>query len=214
MLTSEIVAKIIVEGGFDATSANVSSATVLGWVNELYAEACSESGYIRVARDLSPTVVGGAQYALADDVVDVRAVRVGTSQPYVRMSTEELWEAQAGRRGVLRGGSAFAPNFESDGDAVVEIWPASSGATVQALCAIVPSVLTVSPDTTPKIPPDLHNGLVEGGIGLGQVRIYARSDLAAPHTGAFEDMKKALKARKNSRVGSGAVQAKIWRVSL
>jgi hypothetical protein len=105
VLASEIVAKIKTEGGFDARSSNVSDLVILGWVNELYQGACSDAKCIRVTRTLSPTVAGGSQYALADDVVDVRSVRVGASLPYTRMSTDELWEAQAGARFVTMSGS-------------------------------------------------------------------------------------------------------------
>lgn len=213
MLTSEIVSKIKTEGGFDSTASNSSDTTILGWVNELYREGSAESKWVRVPRDLTPTQVGGTQYALADDVVDVRMVRVGASRPYTRMSTEELWEAQAGLRFLSDGSpGAFAANFESDDDTVVEVWPASGGATITAFCSVIPSDLTLSPDTTPRWPPDLHNGLVEGGIGLGMQRIYERSDLAGPHTAKYEDVKKELARRTNARVGGGPVQAKIYGV--
>jgi hypothetical protein len=210
VLTSQIVAKVISEGGFDPTSSNVSQNTVLGWVNDVYADMCAESGFIRVTRTLSPTVAGGSQYALADDVVDVRSVRVGASLPYTRMSTEELWEAQAGARFLsMSGASAFAPNFDDAGYAVVEIWPASGGVAIQALCVIVPALLTLSPDSTPKIPADTHKGLMEGTIGLGIERIYERPDLAAPHTAKRDAAVQKLQRRANTRVGSGPVQAKI-----
>lgn len=205
---TELIAKCSAEGGFDTSSANTSQLTILGWLNELYLEACAESGWPRVPRPLTPTVVGGTQYALTDDIVDVRMVRVGTSMPYVRMSTEELWEAQAGIRFVTPAGrGAFAPNFETDGDPVIEVWPASGGATLEALCSITPTPLGLA--DTPKIPADYHGALADGMIGLGLHRVYERHDAAAPYDSKFTVMKKKLGGRGKSRIGSGPIQAKI-----
>lgn len=205
---TELIAKCAGEGGFDTTSANVTQTTMLGWLNELYLEACAESGWPRVPRSLAPTVVGGTQYAVPDDVVDVRMVRVGLSMPYVRMSTEELWEAQAGIRFVTPAGRrAFAPNFTTAGDPVIEVWPASGGVTLEAMCAITPLPLTLA--DAPKIPADYHGALADGMIGLGLHRIYERHSAAAPYDTKFSNMKKKLGGRGKSRIGSGPIQAKI-----
>lgn len=208
---TELIAKCSSEGGFDTRSANTSQTTLLGWLNEVYQEAGAESLWFKQPRTLTPTVAGGTQYALADDVVDVVGVRVGTSVPYVRMSTEELWEAQAGVRFVNPTGvGAFAPNFEGDGDNVVEVWPASGGASIEALCAIIPTALGLA--DTPKMPVELHPALADGMIALGLHRVYERHDAAAPFDAKFEKMKQKLSRRGKSRVGSGPIQAKIYRV--
>jgi hypothetical protein len=126
------------------------------------------------------------------------------------MSTEELWEAQAGLRFTADGRPAFAANFESDDDTVLEIWPASGGATIEALCAIVPDALTL--DAAPKLALDLQPGLVAGAIGLGLHRVYERHDAATPYDAVFAAMKKKAQGRRNSQIGSGPVQAKIYGV--
>jgi hypothetical protein len=124
------------------------------------------------------------------------------------MSTEELWEAQAGIRFTEPfGRPAFAPNFETDGDRVIEVWPASGGAAIEALCVITPTPLTLS--DTPKIPADYHAKLADAMIGLGLHRVYERHDAAASYDAKFETMKKKLGGRGKSQVGSGPIQAKI-----
>jgi hypothetical protein len=205
---TELIAKCASEGGFDTNSANTSQTTLLGWLNEVYQEAGEESLWFKQPRTLTPTVAGGTQYALADDVVDLAMLRVGTSLPYKRLSTEELWEAQAGIRYVYPGG--YSPNFESDGDSLVEVWPASGGASVEALCAVIPTALGLS--DTPKIPVGMHPALADGMIAIGLHRVYERHDAAASFDAKFEKMKQKLSRRGKSRVGSGPIQAKLYRV--
>lgn len=210
---AELVAKVSAEGGFDTSSSNSSAETLLGWVNEVYLEAAGEAKWVRVPRVLSPTVAGGTQYAIPGDVVDIRAVKVGDSRPYARMSTEELWEAQSGVRALAPGtAGAFAPNFEDDSDDLVEVWPPSAGVQIMALCAVLPAPLTISPASTPRFPVDCHAGLADGAIAIGLERIYERPTQAAPFRARYEAMTQKLTRRANSRVGSGPVRAKIWRV--
>lgn len=209
MLTSEMVTAVRSEGGFDSTSSNSTDAVILSWLNQRYREMVAESKWLKSVRDLGPTVAGQAQYAVPDDVTDVRSLRINGSRQWLLVSTEDLWALQDGSAWTRGAPGVFAPNFESDGGPVIEMFPAptTSGYEITALCAVLPADLTV--DATPKVPVDMHQPLVDGAIALGMQRVFERSDLAAPYEGKFQGALDKLKRRANSRIGSGPRQFKV-----
>jgi hypothetical protein len=203
------------EGGFDTQGANIDDATILSWLNEAYRRLVGESKWRKTTRELGPTVAGQSQYALSDDVTDVAALHVAGSQPWLRVSPTDLWEITVGQRSFT-GPGVFAPDWQADGTAVVELYPAptDAGSMISALTSVLPSALTTSPDSTPAVPPDFHQAIVDGAIGIGLHRIYERHDSAAPYDARLDGAVQKLERRGNSRVGSGPARAKIWGVDV
>lgn len=212
MTTAQIIDAIKAEGGFDTSSSSVSRATILGWVNDRYLRAVSDAKWRTVELEMGPTVADQAQYAIPTNVVDIRSLQVGTSRPWLRVTTEEMWSLAAGGSTVYDVEGAFAPNFEADGDQVVHLWPTPSeaGGSIKVLAALIPTALTDSSGSSPSLPEDLQRPiLVKGGVAEGRSLVDERTDLAAPYEQSYADGVSKLKARKSSRVGSGAWQARV-----
>lgn len=216
MLASEMVAAVKSEGGFDTQSGNISDATILSWLNEAYRRLVGEARWSKSTRELGPTVAGEPQYTLSDDVTDVAAIHVAGSTPWLRVTTTDLWEIQSGVRRIAGAPGVFAPDYKADGTAVVELYPPpdATGETISALATVLPSALTLSPDTTPAVPQDFHQSIVDGAIAIGLHRIYERHDAAAPYDQKLDAAVQKLERRGNSRVGSGPARAKIWGVDV
>jgi hypothetical protein len=211
MRASEMIRAVKEEGGFDSQSSNSSESVILSWLNQRYREMVAESKWVKSVRDLGPTVAGQGQYAVPEDVTDVRTIRVNGSRQWLLVSTEDLWALQSGDAWTYGAAGVFAANFESDTDPVIELFPApsTSGYEITALCAVLPSDLTTSPDATPKVPIDMHQAIVDGAIGLGLLRVFERSDLAQPYEARFREAVDKLHRRANSRIGSGPRQFKV-----
>lgn len=205
MLASELVAAVKSEGGFDVTDLQA-----LGWVNQRYREAVATARWREASVSLGVTVIGQSVYALADRVVEVHAVKVG-SAPYSRIGAQDLWYVRSGVRRLRGPGGIFAPSYDEDGAKGVDLQPVpdTAGVEITALAAVEPVDLTVLPDLTPIIPSDLHGGLIDGGIAIGLERLDERLQDAAVFKAKFDDMVERLRRRKNSRVGAGPVQIQI-----
>jgi hypothetical protein len=215
VLASEMVTAVKREGGFDTQSASIDDATILSWLNESYRRLVGESKWRKSTLELGPTVAGQGQYVVPSDVTDVAALQVAGSQPWLRVSQTDLWEITAGQR-TFSGPGVFAPDYKADGTAVVELSPTpdTAGEAISALASVLPSALTTSPDSSPQVPVDFHQAIVDGAIGLGLHRIYERHDAAAPYDARLDAAVQKLERRANSLVGSGPMRAKIWGVDL
>lgn len=211
MTPDEMVAAVVQQGGFDTRSANVSVATILGWLNEKRREIVGESRWAKAIRELGPTVVAQSQYELPGDVVDVMGVRVGGGRPLLRIGTADLWELQSGGGRIVGGAGGFAPNFTTSGVSVVELWPApgEAGQPISALVAALPPDLALGGAADTLLPEDVQQGIVDGAIGIGFSRIYERPSDGAAHEARFQAKLQKLSRRANSRVGSGPVRIRV-----
>lgn len=209
MLASEMVTAIRSQGGFDTTSSQTTDAVLLSWVNAKYAEMVADAKWSRAVLELGPTVAGTSQYLIPDRVTDIRTLRVGGSRPWSLANLEGLWDLQAAVSTLDSGvPGVFVANWQADGDAVVELspTPTTDGLAIEAQCSVLPDDLTTVPDTTPKVPADVHQAIVDGAIGLGLGRVYERHDAAVPYEQNFQDAIQKLMRRSKSRVGSGPMQ--------
>ncbi len=205
----EIVAGVAGEGGFD-----VSAAMLGGWVNEVHGKAVAESQWQTESLSLGVTVADQAVYSVPDRVVDVRSIylndgsEAGQPSQWTRVSVEDLWDLNAGRRGLKWSGGVFAPSFSSVGVQGIELYPPpiTAGVPITALAACLPA--TMVSGMSPVIPADMHGDLKDGAIALGLLRIDERPDAAAAFEVKFERMVAKLRRRKNSRIGSGASRMK------
>lgn len=207
---SEISSGVASEGGFD-----VASAMIDGWVNEVYRKAVAKAQWLMRSLELGPTVAGTATYALPAGVVDLAGLflpdaATGRQLTYKRTSTEGLWAVKSGESRLAGSGGVFAPAFDSASVAQVELYPApaTSGLSITALAAMVPSPLASG--ETPAIPEDMHGDLKDGAIALGLLRIDERPDASALFQQRFDVMVAELRKRKNSRVGSGSARMKVY----
>jgi hypothetical protein len=200
---------VVQQGGFDTDASNTPTATVESWINEKYRELVARSLWRKILVDLGPTVANQAQYAIDADIVDIRALRLDSGRRWLRVSTEQLFDLQSDDAWLSRAEGAYAPNFEADGDAVVELWPVpdTAGQAINTLSAVYPADLTGA--DVPKVPVDFHEAIVSGAIGLGLLRIEENAAAAAPYDLLFEAAVSRLTRRANSRVGSGPTQARV-----
>jgi hypothetical protein len=213
MNVNAIIDAIVAEGGFDTDSTDTSRTVILGWVQTRYDQALSSSRYRKQAVALGPTVAGQAQYAIPAYVLEIRKLRVAASKPWKRGTTEDLWNLQAGAATAYNVAGVYAPNFETDADQVVELWPVpgKSGDAIDALCEVTDPTQLTDTAMAPAVPADLHRPLfVKGGIAEGLTTVEKRPDLAAPFEGEFAGAAKELKRRANSRVGKGPWQARVY----
>lgn len=213
MLTSAIVAKVTLEGGFDTAASDTSAATILALVNEAYRQMVGDAEWLRVERTLGTTVVGQDIYDLADDVVQVSRVAVNGNDRWKIVDAEELVDLKWSGGTALYGAPGVVAQVydETTSKQKLQLWPAPTmaGYAIQGVCSILPADLTTAPDVTPMVPVDFHEALADGAIGLGRLRIDERADLAQPFMEKFQAAVGRLVKRRRSRLQSGAWQASV-----
>jgi hypothetical protein len=208
-----IVGKVVAEGGFDTTSADVSTATVQGWVNEVYKSAVAESQWLMAQVTLASTVASQALYDLADNIADIRSLYLaddsGDPGDWSARSVEDLWGLQRGSLALSGSGGVFAITADASGAKKVQLWPVptATGAPITALVALIPADLASG--DTPAIPADTHGKLVDAAIGLGLFRVENRSDLSAAFEQRRDVLVQQLQRRKNSRAGSTPTRIQV-----
>lgn len=213
MLFDDIVTAVQVQGGFDISAADVSTATLQGWVNEVYKEVVAESRWMTAVETLAVTVAGQAAYDLPDSVVDVLGLSLADSSgnpgDWQPVSLEDLWALQRGDLGLSGSGGVYGQTAKADSTKQVQLFPAptTSGAAITALVALVPVDLVNG--KTPAIPEDLHGRLVDAAIALGLLRVEKRPDLSQPLDARKQEIKDNLVRRRNSRVGSGGTRIRV-----
>lgn len=213
MLFEDIVTAVTTQGGFDTASDDVSSATVQGWVNEVYREVVAESRWMMAVETLAVTVAGTAAYDLPDTVVDVLGLALADSSgnpgDWQPCTLEDLWGLQRGTLCLSGSGGVFAQTAKADGTKQVQLFPVptTSGAVITAQVALVPADLVNG--VTPAIPVDLHGRLIDAAIALALLRLEKRPDLAQPLDARKQEIKDNLVRRRNSRMGSGGTRIRV-----
>lgn len=213
MVTSAIVARVIAEGGFDTSASDTSAATLLSWINEAYRQMVGDAEWLRAERNLGNTVANQDIYTLADDIVQVSRISVGTNDRWKIVDAEELVDLKWSGGMALYGAPGVAAVVYDEASKLqkLQLWPAptAAGQPIEVLASILPADLTTAPDLTPAIPVDLHDALVDGAIGLGRLRVDERADLAQPFLEKFQAAVGKLVKRRRSRLQSGAWQASV-----
>jgi hypothetical protein len=213
----QMIDAVLEEGGFDSSTAAASRESVLGWLNDRLRTLVSESGWVKTLVEIGPTVAGTHQYAVPENVTDIRSILVG-GETYTRVGPDQMFAARASGAYVIGAYGAFSPAYNAAGTPVLEIWPTpeESGQTISALATTSPAALTVETDV-PSVPEDMHQALVDGAIATGLRRIYERHEDAERFEQAFsspgsgQGAVQKLKRRANSLVGSGPIRARIIR---
>lgn len=214
MNVAQIIDAIVSEGGFDTDETDTSRTVILGWVQTRYDLALTQSKWRRMTLSLGSTVVGQAQYAIPAQVVEFESLRVGGSAPWLRVTLDELVGLATNDGSYLTAAAgAYGPNFEPDGDKVVELWPTPSVAGLAITCVAVCTDTTALADgagSTPALPTDLHRRLlVKGGIAEGLSTIEKRADMAASFEGEFGQAVKELKSRAVAQVRPALFRARV-----
>jgi hypothetical protein len=213
MLASQLVAKVVTEGGFDTAASDTTSDTVLSWINEMYREMVVSAEWLRSERQLGVTVVGQDLYDLADDVIRISKVAVNGDSSWKIVAAEELLDLKwQGDVALWSAPGVVAQVYdEASSKQKVQLWPAPqvAGYAIQVLASILPAALTTTPDTTPLLPVDVHEAVADGAIGLGRLRVDEREDLAAPYMQKFQAAVGKLVKRRRSRIQDGAWQAGV-----
>lgn len=202
MTLDEIVAAV--QEQHDATASQAER-----WTNERHRRMVAESMWRAIEKPIAATVAGQARYPIEDDLVDLRALKVGDGQ-YGLASQEQLWALKdPSMPARLTGNGVFAPAFDGTGGAYVELYPVPdvAGTAITGLMAYEPAALAGS--DSPIIPVDLHSALLDGVNAEAYVQLDGRWELATPHEQRYEAGIEKLRRRKNSRIGSGPVQAQV-----
>jgi hypothetical protein len=213
-----------VQAQFDSTSTLSNDSAVRSWIHECLQEAVGEARWLKKSLALGPTVAAQSEYVLptdgttdaaATEVVDIVGISVNGSKPWKRVSTTEMWELQAGSAYLRGAAGAYCPNFQTDTDPVIELYPTptTAGYTIEALAAVLPLDIgdATSGATVLPVPDDLAGRIcIDGPIGLGFARIGEGQDPTV-YLARFEAGKVELKRRANTRIGSGPTQARVGR---
>jgi hypothetical protein len=172
-------------------------------------------------------VADQGEYAIPENVVRVRALRVNGSRAWKRLEQiEDLWELQqsGSPSAVLGVPGAFVADYGEDGDAdadedtapVLTLWPTptTAGLSIIGACAVLPAAITDATATSLELPlpADVVVPIaVDGAIRLGKLRVDEREDLAAPFQARYEAAVARLMKRAKSRIGGGPGQARLVR---
>lgn len=202
------VTRVRAEAGVD-----VDVTTAKLYIQEKLNEAFAESKFFMAEVSLGTTTADDRTYAIPATVVDLDLVyKVDADSNVFEYRTKVSQSDMVGlRNGRLssNGEGAFAANFEADGDALVELWPApdTAGETLTGFGAI--NAPTISWGSELPLPSGLHTKLVNGAIGEALAVVESRADEAPYFEASFQDLIVKLRARKNSRVGSGVQQMAV-----
>jgi hypothetical protein len=200
----QYVSGVRAEGGIDA-----SEDVVKGWANERLREMVARSKWRMAEINLGATVAGQARYVVADDVVDIEGLMVG-SLPYVPVSRQKLWGIKYGDLSVTSGRGVFAPAPDSSGVEAIELYPVpdEAGIAIPALVALEPVTLANNSDE-PDIPVDLHGYWRDGGLATGLALMDERLAESDRFEARFEQGVEMLSKRKISRFSHGPTQIQI-----
>lgn len=176
-----LVSNVLEEATFDTTSERV-----LGWLTRRHTLMCSRSKCFRKKIVLlERTVEGQSAYALPAEVVEVREVQVA-GVPYgngrhLDIATSRLGYLWLQGLYVGMGGGVGTEDYDTTGAEQLSLVPAplESGLSIEVWAICRPPVLSLTDDTTLKVPEEFYDALVGGAIGTGLKRLEARPDLAA-----------------------------------
>ena len=206
MNSAEIVAAVTAQAGVDATA-----ATVLSWINEAYRSAVAKSQYRMTEYAFGNTVANQQTYAIPDEVVDIRDVTVG-GVPYEATDTRSIYRLNQGTmNNNAEHGGYFAQDWSSAGALLLVLYPTpdTSGAAISGLVATQPAALDGTSGTSPILPIDTHEELVDLAALLGQARQDNDAAAAQAYQAGVDALAATLSTRKNSRAGSGSVQIRV-----
>lgn len=194
-----------------ATVGSSTSAEARVWLLEAARMLNDEAEYLTVESAITTTVADQADYALATDLVDLAAVRVGTTV-YTKASSNDIWALEdSNNPATLDGpGGLFAPAWSSTGAPKITLWPVpdETGLTIEGRQVItVPSPTWASDD--PPFPAPYDKALWHGAVAAGLAEKDEQLDESAFHEERFWAFAARLKRRKNSRIGSGALRLRV-----
>jgi hypothetical protein len=192
---------------FDVTQAEAES-----FLNERQGRMVSEAEYLLEVKSIGTTVSGTSAYTLDADLVDLRAIQVGSGR-YDLTSLRNIWELQAGRQGLSGSGSVFAPTYDSSGNRQIVLFPTptTTGDVITGIEALHPSDWTYASNPALVIPKWLRPHLLDGVIADCYEQKDERWDMAQAHEQRFEDGIDKLRRLKNTRVGSGPAKIQLTR---
>lgn len=225
MLTlGEVIDAVVTQGGFDTSSSATPDVTVRGWIHEALQQALADSKFRHATINLGPAVAGVDHYAVPDNVVELRSLRIGSGLAYAPLAgIEDMWSLQAATSRIWPGGFLLTQGDDGDTDATqdtspqVQIYPApgseADGMAIQAIGAVLPPAITQATATSYVIPlpADVERAIaIDGAIAIGKQRVYERDDLAAPFQKRRDDAVEKLLKRANARV-RGRAQLRLVR---
>lgn len=189
----------------------VDDVTAGIWVNERYRQLSARAFWFSEEVSLGNTVNGQERYSVADDVVRIEELLVG-SAIYPAVSTRQLYKLKAGHLALsfTAGTGVFAPTFSATGVESVALFPvpSSSGTAITAFGSVLPAALS-APTDVPVIPEDFHEYIRDGAIATGLALVDERVQEADRFETRYEFGVQQLGRRKNMRMAPSPVRAQL-----
>lgn len=184
----------------------VSQALAVSFVNERTGRMVSEAEYRMKNTPLTATTVSGTNvYSLDTDTVDLSKVWIGTD-PYTRVSYEQIVDLTAGRRSLSGEGGVFAPYYSTTSTPQIILYPTPSttGTSITVVESLHPSdsVYSGTDNLALIVPKHLRPYVLDGALA-DAYEFTGRQDLAQFHEQRYEQGTDKLRRLKNTRAGSG-----------
>jgi hypothetical protein len=200
---------------FDLIVADIQSVApeapqsrVVAWVNDRVGRLVGEGQATEQTRNLTATTTSGANLITLDtDTLDVRALRIG-DDPYSRVTMQDIWDLEAGRRELVGDGGVFAQYSATQ----LYLYPAASatGTAITVTETLYPSdsVYSGTDNMVGALPKQLRY-LARIGALADAYEFTGRDDLAAQREAEFQDgITKVFKWRR-SQLGSGPARIRV-----
>lgn len=190
-------------GGFD-----VSTTRAREVVNQAIRRLVVESRSLKDELELGPAVADQALYTLPANVVDVLALKVGGDPNYIRVSTTQHWELEAGKAVLPSWATgAYAPRFTAESKKVAIHGIPAAGTTITALVAL--SSPDYSGTQVPPLPDDLEDAVLWAAKAIGYEEIDENLNTSEAYSQKAGAAAAELRARETGRVGGGVIQGQI-----
>lgn len=163
MLVSEMISEIQ-DHGFE----DLSSARILGWLNDTYLSLCAEEPWPFLEATATPTVNASGLITAPTDINKVLSLTdTSTGTVLIPKRANEFTKMFASNLSLA--GSPAYYYYLADS---IFIYPIPTTATLNIKYIKVPAALTVSPDSSPIFPSAHHRLVVVGAL----VKAYAMED--------------------------------------
>jgi 8-oxo-dGTP pyrophosphatase MutT (NUDIX family) len=204
-VVAELVQDVLVDGGFDTTEARV-----LRWLNVRHRQMVARAKCFRRTLELGPTVENQRDYAVPPEVVELTELVVA-GNVYGEGRHADLALGAAGRLWISGNGGISTREDDASGSPKIALYPTptASGEPITAQAVCLPPDLSVTDDTTLKVPANFQDSLVEGAIATGLARLENQPALAQPRLDAFEAACRELEQETAVRLRGTAAPVQI-----
>jgi hypothetical protein len=200
--------------GAESAGFDLSDAQAGKLVNRGLRRLASLSKWVRELRQIALTVANQAEYAVADDILEIRALTVGGSAEYVSASLSEIWALQQGSK-WLSGDAvgAFSDYYGTDPATShkLALYPAPTAANLAIVgyCAVIPADYANGAQLP--FPSDMDETIIDAARAMAYEDVDENPEMAGYYHSKVNDEAERLRRRANDRVGSNVTRIKVGR---